>query len=109
MGKNIGKKLSKNLSSKYSQKILDNAKQSPTSKLKIALKGGINKIARATGDLISNKIADKITKPSRSLPENNWETVESETKSIGFDKGIPRQRHISPEENQELIDHLWLI
>ena len=106
VGKNIGKKLSKNLSSKYSQKILDNTKQSLTDKLKIALKRGIHKIAGATGDLIGNKIADKITKLSRGSPQNNLESVESETKSIGFGKGIPRERHISPKEKQELIDDL---
>ena len=34
MGKNIGKYISKNLSSKYSQKLLDHAKQSTTDALK---------------------------------------------------------------------------
>ena len=34
MGKNIGKNISKNLSGKYSQKLLDHAKQSATNALK---------------------------------------------------------------------------
>ena len=38
MGKNIGKNLSKNLSGKYSQKLLDHAKQSATDHLKLLQK-----------------------------------------------------------------------
>ena len=34
MGKNIGKNINKNLSGKYSQKLLDHAKQSATDALK---------------------------------------------------------------------------
>ena len=37
--------------------------------------------AEATGDLIGNKIADKITKVSRGSPQNTSETVESETEN----------------------------
>ena len=68
MGKNICKSMSKNLSGKYSQKLFDHAKQSTTDVFEIALKKkSIQKTAEATGDLISNKIANKITKIS-----NNW-------------------------------------
>ena len=38
MGKNIGKNISKNLSGKYSQKLLDHAKQSATDALKLLQK-----------------------------------------------------------------------
>ena len=51
--KNIGKNKSKNLSGKYSQKLLNHAKQSATGE------------AEATGDFISNKIAIKITGVSK--------------------------------------------
>ena len=34
MGKNVGKNISKNLSGKYSQKLLDHAKESATDELK---------------------------------------------------------------------------
>ena len=62
MGKNIGKTISKNLSGKYSQKLLNHAKQSTTSALKTNSKRVIQKTAEATGDLIgNNKISDKIT------------------------------------------------
>ena len=41
MDKNIGNNISKNLSSKYSQKLLDHAKQSATDVLKTASKRAI--------------------------------------------------------------------
>ena len=60
----MGKNLSKNLSGNYSQKLLDHAKQYETDTLKRASKRAIPKAAEGTGYLISNKIADKITKGS---------------------------------------------
>ena len=54
-------KVAKNLSNKYSQKLLDSAKKYTTDAIKIASKRAIQNIAEATGDLIGNKIADKIT------------------------------------------------
>ena len=53
-GKNIGKILS----GKYSQKILDHAKQSDKNVFKTASKTANQKTAGTTGDLIANKIAD---------------------------------------------------
>ena len=68
----FAKKLGKNLSNKYSQKIIDTAKISTTHAIKTASKRAIQKTAEATGDLICNKIADKITsiskKPVKELP-----------------------------------------
>ena len=64
----FGKKVSENLSGKYSQKLLDHAKQSATDALKTTSKKVIEKAAEGTGELIGNKIANKITKVSRSLP-----------------------------------------
>ena len=43
MGKNVDKYISKNLSSKYSQKLFDPAKQYATDALKTASKKGIKK------------------------------------------------------------------
>ena len=70
--------MSKNLSSKYSQKLLDHAKQSATNALKTASKRAIQKTAEATGGLIGNKINDRITKVSKASPKNNSETNEEE-------------------------------
>ena len=59
--KNIGR----NLSNKYGQKLVDTAKKSAIDALKIARKRAIQKTSEATGDLVSNKIADKITSISK--------------------------------------------
>ena len=101
--KNIGKNINKNLSGKYSQKHLDHPKQSATDELKTTSKIVIQKTAEATGDLIGNKIADGITKVSKTLPQNSLEKVEIEN-----DKEISKGRYISPEEEQKIIDDLRL-
>ena len=78
--KNIGK----NLSIKYSQKRLHHAKQSATDALKTASKRAIQKTAGVTGELIGNKVAEKIPKVLRTLPKNSLETVTNETKILGL-------------------------
>ena len=60
--------------------------------------------AKGTGNLIGNKIDGKIRKVSKTLSQNNWETVTNE-----HDKEIPEERYISPEETQKIIDDLRLI
>ena len=44
--------------------------------LKISSKRVIQKTAEVTGDLIGNKFADKITRVSKTLSQNNLETNE---------------------------------
>ena len=68
MFKNISKNVSKNLSCKYGQKLLNHAKQSATDALKTS-----STKAEATGDLIGNKIAYKITEVSKTSPQNSLE------------------------------------
>ena len=51
----------RNLNNKYRQKLGDFAKKSATDAFEIASKRAIQKTAEATGDLIGNKTADKIT------------------------------------------------
>ena len=80
MGKNIGKNISKTWSGKYSQKPLDHAKQSATDALKTSSKRVIKKTAEATGDLIGNKNADRITKVLKTSAQNSLEIVQSEKK-----------------------------
>ena len=57
--------MGKSLSKKYGQKLLDIANKSTTDALKTASKRAIQKTAEATGDLMGNKIADKITSVSK--------------------------------------------
>ena len=72
------KKIGKNLSNKYGQKFLDNAKKSTTDWIKTASKRGIQKTGEATGDFIGIKIAGKITsglqKSSAELHSKNDDT-----------------------------------
>ena len=59
--------MGKNLSDKYGQKLLDSAKKSTTNAIKASSKREIQKTAETTGNLIGNKISDKITSvPKRS-------------------------------------------
>ena len=109
MSKNIGKSTSKNLSGKYRQKPLDHAKQSAVAALKTALKRVVHKKSEGTGDLICNKITDKITKVSKTLPQCNLQIVTNETENIGFDREIPKEKYVSPEKGQKIIDDLRLI
>ena len=59
MIKIIGKYINKNLSGKYSQKLLDHAKKFAIDANKTSSKRVIQKIAQATGDLTGNKITDR--------------------------------------------------
>ena len=61
MRKGIAENISKILSGKYSQKLLDHAKKSATDALKTSLKNVIQKTPEGTGDLVCNKIANRIT------------------------------------------------
>ena len=71
----FAKNMGKTLSNKYGPKLLDSAKKTTTDAIKTAQKRAIQKTAEATGDLIGNKIADKIISVSKifskELPNNN--------------------------------------
>ena len=72
--------------------------------LKILQKEQFKKTAEGSGDLIGNKITDKVTKASKKLPQNNSEAITND-----HDKETPKERYISPEERQEIIDDVRLI
>ena len=72
--------------------------------LKLLQKEQFTKTTEATGDLIGNKIADKIAKVSKTSQQNNSETVTNQ-----HNKEIPKERYISLEERQKIIDVLKLI
>ena len=74
--------MSKNLSGKYGQKLLNHAKQSTTYSIKTASKRAIQKTAEAKGNFIGNKIADKITRVSKTSPNNNLKTNEEILKKL---------------------------
>ena len=100
--------MDKNLSSKYGQKRLDCAKKSATDALKTASKKVIQKTAEARGDLISQKIADKITSVSKKSSAHSTELY-SKNVDANSEIEVPKKRYISPEERQQIIDELRLV
>ena len=94
----------KSLSNKYGKKLFDNTKKSTIDAIKTASKRVIQKTAEATGDLIGNKIIDKITSVSKKSSNNNTNNnngdVELTTHKIIY---------ISPEERQQIINELRLV
>ena len=97
----------KNTKNKYSQKFFDSAKKSATDAIKTTSKKGIQKIAEATGDLILNNIADKSTNISKSRKEFRLNELYSKTDDNEIE--IPKERYISPEKRQRIIDELRLV
>ena len=63
----------------------------------------IQKTAEATSDLIGNKTANRITNVPKNSQQNNSEVVTNK-----HDKEIPKDKYVSPEERQEVIDELRL-
>ena len=57
----------RNLRNKYGKKLLDTATKTGLDVLKTTSKKVVHKRAEATGELIENKIADKIGKPKLYL------------------------------------------
>ena len=96
--------MSKNLSNKYGQNLLDSAKISATDAIKTAPKRDIEKTAEATGDLIGNEMSDKIMSVSNMSPK------ELHSKELQNDEmKAPIKRYISPVERQQISDELRLV
>ena len=106
----------KSLSSKYGQKPIDSAKKSTTDAIKTASERAIQQIVEATGDLIGNKIADKMTNVSTELHSKKKPAMELHSKELHnsnneTDEEITtyKKKYISPEERQQIIDELRLV
>ena len=111
VAKNIGThaaNVAKNMSNKYSQKIVDTAKKSVTDSIKTASKRAIQKTAEA---IIGNKIADKITaKPSpKDVTSASKKSHNREIQLNEVNNEIPKERYIPPKERRKIIDELRLI
>ena len=103
--KNIGThvtKVAKKLSNKYSQKLLESAKKSTADAIKTVSKRSIQKTVEATDDFIGNKTADKITSVSKKSSKELHSQNENELE-------ISKERYISPEKRQQIIDELRLV
>ena len=90
------------MSNKYGKKIVDAAKKSATDAVKTASKRKIHKTVEAIGELIGNKIADKLSSVSKKKSNNNNDDDDVEL-------ATHKKRYISPEERQQIIDELRLV
>ena len=99
----FSKNMTKSLSNKYGQKLLDSAKKSRTGAMQTTSKRAIQKTDEATGDLIGNKIADEIASVSKQKSTKELSNDETEE---GVVIATPKKRYIYPEERQKIIDEL---
>ena len=98
---NTATKTGTNFNSKYGNKLTDAAIKTGKDFATIAGKKIVHKTAEATGDLVGNKIADKITSASKK-------SQNEEIQSNEVNNEIPKVRYISPKERQKIIDELRL-
>ena len=107
--KNIGNKygrkifdksidIGKKMSNKYGRKMLDKSMDAGKDFAKIAGKKVLTKSAKATGDMIGNKIADRITKRFRNKEQKEDDRIMEETQEL----------IIPPEKREQIIRHLKL-
>ena len=93
----------RSMSDKYGKKLVDTATKSAADAIKTASKRAIQKTAEATGDLVGNRTADRMTsvskKSTKKLP-----TIDEDAELT-----TPQKRYISPEERQQIIDELRVI
>ena len=87
-----------NVSKKYGKKLLDNSITAGKDFAKIAGKKMLTKSAEATGDMIGNKIADRITKSSRNKSQKEDDRIIKETQEI----------LLPPEKREQIIRDLKL-
>ena len=88
----------KSMKNKYGKKILDNSLNAGKDFAKIAGKKVLTKSAEATGDLIGNKIADRITKSAKNKEQKENDRIMEETQDI----------IIPPEKREQIIRDLKL-
>ena len=89
----------RSLSNKYGKKLVNTAKKSVTDVIKTASKRAIQKTAEATGDLVRNKIADKITSVSKNSTKK-LPTIDEDVELITHKKNIYHQK----KDNKLLIN-----
>ena len=105
----FAKNMGKSWSNKDGQKLLDGAKKSTTDAIKTASIRAIKKTAEGTGDLIGNKIADKITRASKKKSNNNDDNNNNNNNNEDVKLTTQKKRYISPEERQQIINELRLV
>ena len=72
----------RNIGNKYGRKILDKSMDAGKDFAKIAGKKVLTKSAEATGDMIGNKIADRITKSTRNKVQKEDDKIMEEIQEL---------------------------
>ena len=91
----------RNFGDKYGKKLVDTTTSTGKTFAKTAGKKVVHKTAEATGGLVGNKIAEKITsmgKPRRTKKQKDEDNIMEETQEI----------FISPEKRKQIIKDLKL-
>ena len=83
---------------RYGKKILDNSLSAGKDFAKIGGKKVLTKSAEATGDVIGNKITDRITKSTRNKAQKEDDGIMEETQEL----------IIPPEKREQIIRDLKL-
>ena len=86
----------RNIGNKYGRKIFDNSISAGKDFAKIAGKKVLTKNAEATGDLIGNKIADRIAKSTRNKDQKENDRIMEENQEL----------IIPPEKREQIIKDL---
>ena len=90
--------LVKKMSNKYGRKILDKCMDAGKDFAKIAGKKVLHKSAEATGEMIGNKIADRIARSSRNKAQKEDDRIMEGTQEL----------IIPPEKREQIIRDLKL-
>ena len=89
------------MSSKYNQNVLDHAKQSTTDTFKTASIKAIQKAAEATGDLIGNNIADRITGISKKSQKQFF--IQKQLQMSMIKKYLTKDIHLQKKDRELLM------
>ena len=88
----------KNIGNKYSKKLLDEGIDAGKDFVKIEGKKALNNSAEATGEMIGNKVADRMTRKPRNKMQKEDDRIMEETEEL----------IITPEKRQQIIKDLKL-
>ena len=99
---NTVRKTRTNFNSKYGKKLTDTAIKTGKDFATVAGKKIVHECTEATGDLIGDKIADKITSISKKPRDEGSPSTEANNE-------IRKERYIPPKERRKIIDELRLI
>lgn len=85
-------------------------KKSAADALKTSTKRANQKTAATTGNLIVNKMSNKITRTaSRGAASKSITSAQKDKALINMQEGIPKGKYVSPEKRQKIIDEIRLL